>query len=267
MNDTLAATDGALLAVLLGDLRDEVHKDQRIDPLFDEGGDVLGEFQFVAVVAAGGVGSLELADGAVTDEDDMDAALAELFEQGEKAGELLGEINETLAVAEILKAILVCFATDFLDEKFFGPVDRVDDERLVTMLDREQVGDRGEQLGPRTGTREAGDVEMGGAALGVDEHRFGETGGERSLADALGPVEGEARGAWDETARDGDRRGGFSDGRNGHGDESHSRQAGRHNPGASPPGSAGGGDFGGCERVTWPRGEFPKIRVRKRPLA
>ena len=197
----------------------------------------------------------------------MDAALAELFEQGEKAGELLGEINETLAVAEILKAILVCFATDFLDEEFFGPVDRVDDERLVTMLDREQVGDRGEQLGPRAGTREAGDVEMGGAALGVDEHRFGETGGERSLADALGPVEGEARGAWDETARDRDRRGGFSDGRNGHDDESHSRQAGRHNPGASPPGSAGGGDFGGCERVTWPRGEFPKIRARKRPLA
>ena len=100
VNDPLAATDGALLAVLLGDLRDEVHKDQRIDPLFDEGGDVLGEFQFVAVVAASGVGSLELADGAVTDEDDMDAALAELFEQGEKAGELLGEVNETLAVAE-----------------------------------------------------------------------------------------------------------------------------------------------------------------------
>ena len=61
------------------------------------------------------------------DEDYMNTAVAELFQHSQKAGELLGQVDVTLAVAEVFEALLVGLAADLLDEELFGPVDGVDD--------------------------------------------------------------------------------------------------------------------------------------------
>ena len=111
------------------------------------------------------------------------------------------------------------------------------------MVGGEQVVDGGEQLGPGAGPGETGNVEVGGATLGIEEHRCGETGGEGGLADTLGPVKGETGGARDQAARDGHVGGGFTDGGNGHVfDESPERRTGGITR-SLPSGPAGGGGF------------------------
>ena len=101
-----------------------------------------------------------------------------MVQKGQKAGELLGQVDVTFTVAEVFQTLLVGLAADLLDEELFGPVDGVYNQGLKPMVGSEQVANGGEQFGPGAGPGETGDVEVGGATLGIEEHRCGETGGE-----------------------------------------------------------------------------------------
>jgi len=124
----------------------------------------------------------------------VDTAVAELFELREKARELFGEIDEALAVTEILEAVFVRLAANLLGEEFFEPIDRIDDERLERGSDREEVVDRRDDIGPVLRPREAGDVEVRRAAFGIEEDRS--RGRRRRGSICRRPRARKGRGAW-----------------------------------------------------------------------
>jgi hypothetical protein len=71
----------------------------------------------------------------------MHAACQQRVERGEEPGELLGQQDPALAVAEVLDAVLVGLGTEVFGEPLLQPVRRVDDQRFERVLRCGESGD------------------------------------------------------------------------------------------------------------------------------
>jgi hypothetical protein len=113
------------------------------------------------------------------------------------------------------KALLFCdslLGAKVFDEALLRPVHRVEHQGLEAVAAGGERGDRRRDRVPGDGALEAHDIEVVGAALGIEEDGGGELAGQRRLADALGAVEDGLLGAGDGSPAEGEgglaRRGG-----------------------------------------------------------
>jgi hypothetical protein len=187
---TVFAADAAHLAIVLFcDLGHVVGEEHHVRPFLDQRRDLLAQLQLEAVVAACLVRSFEFLHRGVCQENNVDAACQQGIERAQEAAELLSEQDPALAVAKILDGVLVRLSAQVLGQPFFQPVGGVDHQRFERMIRLGELGDGGGDFLPRCGRVKAGDVEVVGAALRIEEDGFGCLTSERRFADAFRSVD------------------------------------------------------------------------------
>ena len=119
----------------------------------------------------------------------MHALAGQVGQQVQQPPELLLHHHVALAVAEVLNAAHLVGREDVLDAQPLGPVRRVDGQCAQGLRVLDAPFHFSQQHGPAFRGGQAAHVIAHRAALGVDEYRVRQTGGEAGLADALGAVQ------------------------------------------------------------------------------
>ena len=119
----------------------------------------------------------------------MNTAAHDLLQEIQQTAKLLRQIDIALAIPHILNAAQFLVGADAGNAQLLRPVGGVDHQRGAYARVAADVLNLFHEHGPAGGLIRAGYVHVSGRALGVDEHRAWEVGGQGGLANALRAVD------------------------------------------------------------------------------
>ena len=166
-----------------------IGEEEQVGPLFYQGRGLFLQLQFPTVIRAHLVGLLKLPHHGVGRQNHMDTTAHDLLQEIQQTAKLLRQIDIALAIPHILNAAQFLVGADTGNAQLLRPVGRVDHQRGAHARVATDVLNLLHEHCPAGGLIRAGHIHVPGRALGVDEHRTGEVGGQGGLANALRAVD------------------------------------------------------------------------------